>query len=254
MGASLAGAQQLKFEAATVKPAAPNDPPSGTLPNMSPGRLEFRNVTLKTMIYWAYGTGMSTAMNVSGGPDWINRNRYTVEAVAQGNPSDRDFRDMLRSLLEERFALKSHSETREIDVYALLPDREDRKPGPRVKAWPGTCVSGKPPRPEGDPTSPRCMSAFRPQGLVLEGVSMIPLAEMLSVRRQLIGRMVQDRSGLEGPYNIEFEFDFNAAGRPDYSGPSIFTALKEQLGLKLEVAKGPFQMLVVESAVTPGEN
>jgi uncharacterized protein (TIGR03435 family) len=77
---------------------------------------------------------------------------------------------------------------------------------------------------------------------------------MLSTQRRLLGRIVQDRTGLPGPYNIELEFDFAAANQPDYAGPSIFTALKEQLGLKLEASKGPLQVLVVEGASTPGEN
>ena len=81
---------------------------------------------------------------------------------------------------------------------------------------------------------------------------MIPLAEMLSTRRPLLGRIVQDRTGLSGPYNIEFEFDFNAANQADYAGPSIFSALKEQLGMKLEAAKGPLEVVVVESASVPG--
>jgi uncharacterized protein (TIGR03435 family) len=83
---------------------------------------------------------------------------------------------------------------------------------------------------------------------------MVPVAEMLSMRRALLGRIVQDHTGLTGPYNIELEFDFNAANRSDYAGPSIFTALKEQLGLKLEASKGPLQVLVVESARLPEEN
>jgi uncharacterized protein (TIGR03435 family) len=245
--------QQVTFEVASVKPAAPNDNFSSTTPNVSPGRLEFRNATLRVMIYWAYGTGLSTAVNVSGGPDWMNRNRYTIEATAEGNPADRDYRAMLRSLLEERFALKVHRESREIDVFALLPARADGKLGPKVKPWSGTCVSGKAPRTE-DPTMPRCTGAFRPPGLVLEGVSMIPLAEMLSTRRQLLGKIVQDRTGFAGLYNIEFEFDFNAANQLGYSGPSIFTALKEQLGVKLEAAKGPLEVIAVDSASTPGDN
>lgn len=253
LGASTAFGQPLKFEVATVKPAAPNDGASGVMPSTSPGRIEFRNMTLRLLIYQAYGTGLSTAMNVSGGPNWINRNRYTIEAVAQGSPSDRDYRAMLRSLLEERFALKTHTETREIDVFALVPNRADKKLGPNVKPWSGTCASGKAPRPD-DPAMPRCTGAFRPPGLVLEGVTMIPVAEMLSTQRRLLGMIVQDRTDLTGPYNIELEFDFATANQPDYTGPSIFTALKEQLGLKLEASKGPLQVIVVESASTPDEN
>jgi uncharacterized protein (TIGR03435 family) len=83
---------------------------------------------------------------------------------------------------------------------------------------------------------------------------MIPLAEILSTQRRLLGRIVQNRTGLPGPYNIELEFDFNAANQPDYTGPSIFTVLKEQLGLKLGASKGPLQVVLVESASPPGGN
>lgn len=143
LAASAASGQPLKFEVATVKPAAPADTTSGTAPTTSPGRLEFRNVTLRVLIYWAYGSGLSTDMSVSGGPDWMNRNHYTIEAVAQGNPQDREYRAMLRSLLEQRFALKTHNETRHIDVYALVRNRADGKLGPNIKPWAGTCVSGR---------------------------------------------------------------------------------------------------------------
>ncbi|HEX5227705.1 MAG TPA: TIGR03435 family protein [Bryobacteraceae bacterium] len=254
LGASAAFSQPQAFEVATVKPAAPDDTVSGLQPSTTPGRMEFRNATLRLLIYWAYGTGMSTAMKVSGGPDWINRNRYTVEATAAGNPTDRDYRAMLRSLLEERFGLKTHMETRQIEVFALEPNRKDEKLGPKVKPWTGSCANGQQPRTGDDPTMPRCTAAFRPPGLVLEGVSMTPVAEMLSTQRRLLGMIVQDRTGLAGPYNIELEFDFPAANQPPYTGPSIFTALKQQLGLKLEPSKGPLQVLMVDSAELPGEN
>ncbi len=254
LGAAAASCQPLKFEVASVKPANPSDNDSGVKPSASPGRIEFRNMTLRLLIYQAYGTGLSTAVSVSGGPDWMSRNRYTIEALAQGNPTDRDHRAMLRSLLEERFSLKTHKEMREIDVYGLALDRAGGKLGPKVQPWGGTCVSGNTPRPDGDPTMPRCTAAFRPPGLVWEGVTMIPVAEMLSTQRGLLGKIVQDRTGLTGPYNIELEFDFAAANRPDYTGPSIFTALKEQLGLKLVAAKGPLEVVVVDSASQPSEN
>ena len=77
-------------------------------------------MTLRALLYEAYGSGLSTSLSVSGGPAWINRDRYTIEAVAQGKPDDRQVRAMLRRLLEERFALKTHMETRQIDVFALV--------------------------------------------------------------------------------------------------------------------------------------
>lgn len=73
---------------------------------------------------------------------------------------------MLRALLEERFALKTHTETQSIDVYALVPARSDGKLGPKVEAWDGTCVSGAPPT-EDDPATPRCLAVFRPPGMVV---------------------------------------------------------------------------------------
>ena len=87
LGGAAAFGQPLTFDAATVKAAAPNDSSSGVMPSASPGRIEFRNMTPRLLIYQAYGSGLSTAMSVSGGPDWMNRNRYTIEAVAQGNPT-----------------------------------------------------------------------------------------------------------------------------------------------------------------------
>jgi uncharacterized protein (TIGR03435 family) len=250
----------LRFEVATVKPAAPDDTVSGVMTSDSPGRIVYRNMTLRSLIYQAYGTGLSTAVNVSPGPDWANRTRFTIEALAPaewigpGSPTDRDFRAMLRALLEDRFALKVSHGTREIDPYVLVLNRPDSPLGPNIKPWPGTCTNQRPPRTP-DPTMPRCLGAFRSPGIFLEGSSIIPLAELLSTRRGLLGgRIVQDRSGLPGPYNIQLEFDFAAAARPDYTGPSIFTVLKEQLGLKLEVGKGVLDLVIIESATLPGEN
>jgi uncharacterized protein (TIGR03435 family) len=122
LGAAAFG-QQSKFEVATVKPAAPNDSASGVMPGASPGRIEFRNMTLRLLIYQAYGSGLSTAMSVSGGPDWMNRNRYTIEAVAQGDPTDHDYRAMLRSLLEERFGLKTRGDARDRCLRARAGSR-----------------------------------------------------------------------------------------------------------------------------------
>jgi uncharacterized protein (TIGR03435 family) len=248
------GSRQPEFEAATVKRAPLNDPQSGAVRDTSPDRITYRNMTLRDLLYQAYGSGLSTAMNVSGGPAWISRDRFTIEAKAPGKADDHQFRLMLRTLLEDRFGVKTHRETRQIDVFALMVDR-DRKPGRNLKPWNGSCAGGRQPRDYDDPAMPRCPGAtFRPSGLVLEGVTMIPLAEMLSTQRALLGRIVQDRTGLAGRYNVELQFDFANANLPDYAGPSIFTAVKEQLGLKLEGDKGPLDVLVVESASPPREN
>jgi hypothetical protein len=89
---------------------------------------------------------------------------------------------------------------------------------------------------EDDPETPRCTAVFRPPGMFLEGVTMFAVAEMLSTQRQALGRIVEDRTGLTGRYKMELEFQF-APLDPD--GPSLFTAVRKQWGLKLGPAKGP---------------
>jgi uncharacterized protein (TIGR03435 family) len=158
---------------------------------------------------------------------------------------------MLRALLEERFALKTHTETQTIDVFALVPARSDGKLGPKVEVWNGTCQGQTPPREE-DPNMPRCPSLFRPDGIFLEGGTMFTAAEMLSAQRQALGRIVEDQTGLNGRYNMELEFQLSPL---DPNGPSLFTAVREQQwGLKLEPAKGPLEVIVVHSAQPPAEN
>ena len=254
---SLFAQPALRFEVATIK-LAPPDAAANRVAQTSPGRISFQ-MTLRNLIYYAYGNGLSTAFRVSGGPDWINRTRYDVQGLAQGKPTPRQFRAMLRTLLEERFALKVHTETQSIDVLALVPARSDGKLGPKVKVWDGTCGGRTPPE-EDDPQTPRCNASFRPPGMFLEGVTMFAVAEMLSVQRQAVGRIVEDRTGLTGRYTMELEFPFvparpgDAAAPPDSDGPSIFTAVREQWGLKLEPARGSLKVLVVDSAQPPTDN
>jgi bla regulator protein blaR1 len=249
LAAPLFAQAPLKFEVATIKPSAPG--PSVVRPTRTGGgRIAAQGITLKNLIYFAYSSGLGTAFNVSGGPDWVGKDRFDILAQAPGSPTDREFRNMFRALLAERFGLTFHTETKQIDVYALTVDRADGKLGPRVHPWDGTC-EGRAPTEE-DPTVPRCGGFFRPPGMFLEGVTMFSAAEMLSLPQPNLGRIVQDHTGLTGLYKMDLEFTFTRT--PDPSGPSIFTAIKEQWGLKLEPSKGPLEMLIVDSAHPPTEN
>jgi uncharacterized protein (TIGR03435 family) len=257
LAASVFAQPALEFEVATIKPAPP-DAALNRVVQVDPSRISFQ-MTLRNLIYYAYGNGLSTALRVSGGPDWIGKTVYDVQGLAPSSATPRQFRAMLRALLEDRFALKTHTETQSIDVYALMPVRSDGKLGPRVEAWDGTC-GGRTPTGEDDPKTPRRTAAFRPPGMFLEGVTMFAVAEMLSVQRQALGRIVEDRTGLTGRYKMELEFQFapprpvDPAAPPDPGGPSIFTAVREQWGLKLEPAKGSLEVVVVDSAQPPTEN
>ncbi|MBZ5673581.1 MAG: TIGR03435 family protein [Acidobacteriia bacterium] len=238
----------LKFEVATIKPAPP-DAALNRVVQVDPSRISFQ-MTLRNLVYYAYGNGLSTALRVSGGPDWIAKTVYDVQGLAPGSATPRQFRAMLRTLLAERFALKTHTETQTIDVFAMTPARADGKLGPKVVVWDGTCPGGATPR-EDDPKMPRCPSPFRSDGIFLEGATMFAAAEMLSVQRQALGRVVEDRTGLTGRYKMELEFQLAPL---DPAGPSLFTAVREQWGLKLEPAKGSLEVVVIDSAQPPTEN
>ena len=251
-----------KFEVATIKPAAP-DAVRNRVIYPSPERISIPSMTLTWLIYTAYGEGMGTSYNVSGGPDWVNRTSFAIEAKAPQPATQRQLRLMLRSLLEERFALKIHQEARKGgNIYALVLDRSDGKLGPNVAEWDGTCGGRAPANSDtDDPFTPHCLSGYRPQGAFLEGGTMYSAAELLSLpqSRVLLGTIVQDQTGLTGRYNMHLDFQFNAPRpadptEPGFAGPSLFQAVREQWGLKLEKAEGTLNVIVVEGAVPPSEN
>jgi uncharacterized protein (TIGR03435 family) len=258
-----AGQERLKFEVATVKPAAPGAVPRNQIVPTSPNRLYIPSMTLSWLIYTAYGDGgFNTSMRVTGGPAWVNNTSYAVEAVAPGTPTPRAFRLMLQVLLEERFALKLRTENQTVEINTIVVDRADGTLGPNVNVWDGTCITGKP-TVEDDPARPRCPSGYSPGRLLIDGGTMFSVAEALSLPqgRPLVGNITGDRTGLTGRYTLELEYDFSprrpadAGAPPDVGGqPSLGTAVKEQWGLRFERGPSPFRLVTVESAQPPAAN
>ena len=185
-----------------------------------------------------------------------------MEGLAHEPATQRQFQEMLRALLEDRFALKIHTENRSGNVLALVLDRSDGKLGPNVQPWDGACAGGRMPSPDDDPVYPRCLSGYGGPGLRLDGATMYNAADLLSLpmSRTLLGRVVQDRTGLTGRYRMLLEYKFTAprpldpAALPDNSQPSLSTAIREQWGLKLEPAQGPFKVFAIENVQLPTEN
>jgi uncharacterized protein (TIGR03435 family) len=272
--------ERPEFEAATVKLAAPEavrivvTPPPAT-----PNRLYIPSMTLATLIYSAYGDGgFNTSMRVTGGPDWINRTTFAVEGVASGRATLRQFRLMLQRLLEERFALKMRTEMSTADMLTLVTARSDGTLGPKVKPWSGTCPKVMPllyfqaprrallqngPRSDADDAAvAECPTGYRAGGLTLDGVTMFTVAEVLSLPpgRALLGTIVADQTGLKGRYTMELDYPFPAqrpgdpAAPADFGLPSLSTAVQEQWGLRIVPGKGPFRLVVVESAQLPSAN
>ena len=203
----------------------------------SDGRFMATNVSVMTLIWWAYE--MPEA-RILGAPAWVNASHFNIDATAdpsvdqqlKGLSSDagRKVKEtMVRALLADRFKLVTHTETRELPIYTLVV----AKGGPRLGALKdsGTSVNRGSDRIEVQTSS-----------------SVSTLAEQLSM---IVGRDVVDKTGITGRYNLKLQWTPDDAAD---SGPSLFTALEEQLGLKLEPAKGPVQVLIIDHAEMPSAN
>lgn len=231
--------RKVRFEEASIKPGDPNSQGSST--NSSPGRFVARNVTVKRLIGRAYDV---EPYQIEGGPKWIESEKFTVNAKLEDEDAKSSSREermkilraALRNMLEERFQLETHHESKTMPCFALVV----AKGGPKlheVEAKGGSSWNSN----RGVLTANR--TTMESLGSILAGV---------------VDRPVKDRTGLTGFYELKLEWSpENGMGeeKPGQStGPSIFTALREQLGLKLESTKAPIQMLVVDRAEKPTEN
>lgn len=230
-------AQTLEFDVATIKPNNTGSTRSGTF--TSPGRLEGTNLSLHQMIVDAYTV---RDFQVIGGPDWITRDRFDVIGKIPGSAPPNSSREMLKSLLADRFNLVVHNETREEPVYELRLARADRSLGSALKT--ADCDAG----PCGDTNTNESSAG----GVVTaRGVTMAEVSRWVSNR---VDRVVIDRTGLTGAYDFEMRYarDILRTGSAAAADlPTVFTALQEQLGLKLEGARGPVEFLVIDRAERP---
>lgn len=261
-----------KFEVASIKPckadAAPNARGGGG--NSSPGRLNVECQTVLGLIQAAYvifadGHSISSPMHVpiSGGPSWLNSDRYDVNAKPEVPQSEEMMNGpMMQGLLEDRFNLKIHRETREIPVYALTI----AKGGAKLKPFKeGTCVlidftkltlSALDSR---VPGVNYCRNvAHRADGIETYDAQGTSLDQFCILEFGRMDRPVINRTGIAGLFDIHLEFAPGATSLADASvdpaGPSIFAAPQQQLGLKLESAKGPGEFLVIDHVEKPSGN
>ena len=258
------GQPRLTFEAASVKP----DPSLALRHVLLPpagGRLSTRMASLGLLIQNAYGV---QSFEIYGGPDWMNSSGYDIEAKAAGNPNRSEIWLMLQSLLEDRFQLKVHRETRVLAVYALTTAKSGLK---LAKPTEGDCVDPAPVKGQRRPgPCAYATVAFEPAtGLSVEG-RQVAMAEVARVLSAILQRPVVDKTGFAEKFDVNLRFGYdpqvtvgipnpwrqsNPGGPGDPAGgPSITSALSQQLGLRLEAAKGPVEVLVVDHAERPSEN
>jgi uncharacterized protein (TIGR03435 family) len=263
------------FEVASVKPHQPGDLVQGGGGFQPGGRLALTNYTLRTLIVIAYTGPDFERLTLVGGPSWLSTDHFDVVARADRDyPPDRNGRPsqeilaMLRTLLANRFKLVTHMETQERRGYALTVARADGRLGPKLR--PSDDVNCDPGRRGGSPPAPRpqdgrgptapCGTSVGPGRLTSHERSMPLLSADLTVA---LRQLVVDRTGLGGNFDIDLSWDpadsqlptpVDGADSNDRSagaGASIFTAVQEQLGLKLVSTKEPTDVLVIDQVEHP---
>jgi uncharacterized protein (TIGR03435 family) len=259
-----------EYEVASIKPNK-----SGT--NMvrlmfSPDGLTATNGTLQMFINAAYGVEDN---QISGGPSWLNSDHYDIEAKMDSSTADElrklsederrvERQHMLQALLADRFKLTIHRESKELPVYALVVAKD----GPKFQeAKPGDTYPNGVKGPDGH-SGAGMMMRMGNGTLTGQGVPLVNLVRLLT--REL-GRTVIDKTGLTSKYDFTLKWTgerqapmFKGAegsqpgtggtSAPESSGPSIFTAVQEQLGLKLESEKGPVDIFIIDHVEKPSEN
>ena len=209
---------------------------TGFSEDISPGgRFTARNLTVWNLIRFAYHLRDS---QMTGGPAWLKTQGFDIEAqpaAGGGAVPQAQVREMMQGLLAERFKLAAHRETRPMPAYEL----KVAAGGPRLQP--------------SSPDKPRGQTRSMLGDLIVEKMRMTSLANILEFDLE---RPVIDRTGLAGEYDFKLEWARESARSvPDQAGkPSIFTALQEQLGLRLESARSPVEVMVIENATQPSEN
>lgn len=248
------------FEVVSIKPNKSGDAAT-ELGFQRGGRFRAINETLWRLIGEAYATSSALPrFQMFGGPAWIDADRFDVEAVPEGSPDADQGHAMLRTLLADRFRLIVHRETRELPIYNLVRARANGSLGPQLHSSNVDCAArraaaGTVPIPlSGQPGS--CGVRFGRGRSSATGMTMPQLAEIALSRS--VSRPVVDRTGLDGAFDWILEWTPDqqppAGNEPvsiDPNHPSIFAAIQEQLGLKLEPARGPVAVLVIDRAEHP---
>ncbi len=235
-----------EFDVVSVKPSAPDEHNSFEFRNMPGGTVRMMGTPLRMIIMQAYDV---KAFQISGGPDWVRTDRWDILAKAEGVegrlPSAQEY-PMLRAMMEDRFQLKTHSETKEMPVYALVVGKNGPKLVPNAGAG----------------------QQFRSRPTIID-VKKGGTAALAAWLSRQVGRVVIDKTELKGEYDYTLEYvpepgqgGAESIGLPpemprphdEATGPSIFTALQEQLGLRLVSEKGPVVMVVIDRVERPSAN
>ena len=257
--------KSIEFDVVSIKPDKSG---SGNVRVMNkPDGYSGTNVTLKMVLEMAYGIKEDL---ISGEPSWADSASFDIEAkiaeadVAELKKLDKDQRElarkhMLQAFLADRFQLKTHIDVKQLPVYELLI----AKGGPKITpAKPGDAYANGVKGPDGVAHAGMMMIGNEGTSMQLTGQG-IPLTSLVAMLSRQLHRTVLDKTGLAGNYDIKLKWtpeDTSASAGSGVTdsqtdaGPSIFSALQEQLGLRLQSTKGPVDTLIIDHAEKPSEN
>lgn len=245
-------AGDLRFDVVSIKPSAPNKNPACQPPTCyssffvpQPGRFRAQRMSVLGLVGYAY----SIPARRLDGPDWTSTEQFDIEATHRLPYSDEaGLRRLVQHLLEDRFSLKTHREQRQIPVYVLAKARQDGRLGPQLVS-----VTGCDDRPAFLPPvyNKSCGAIGVPGATTRVGLGTWTNLNLHRQFEQSLDRLVVDETGLSGWFAAYLEWSDDVS---QTEKPSLFTAVREQLGLKLEPAERPLEVLVVDSAERPAPN
>src|ERR1043166_655179 len=255
------------FDAVSVKVNTAKGGPSRVA--TFPTRFSAVNATLHMLVRYAFNV---PDYRLSGGPNWMDSDRFDIEGAAGRTADFEEIRAMTRTVLEDRFKLRSHVEQRDQPIFVLTVARRDGKLGDQMtpageECKPITPPAGAPPPPPPPPGgaaagAPRCPS-MRGIGAISGRKLAMPL--LVSTLSNYLNRRIVDRTNLTGTFDLDLRWtpdDLSVAPGTapfpefpfDPNGPSLATALQEQLGLKFESSRGPVDVLVIDAVEKPSSD
>lgn len=230
------------YEVATIRPSQPDEQRAVRVVGM---RLSTTATSLVDLMMFAYGVHPS---QITDGPEWMKTEKFdlVIQPNLPGRPSTAQFRTILQQLLADRFKLGFHHAQRELPVYRLVA----AKGGPRL-----------PPATKDEQVTNTAAVGFAPGRMQVSNATMGEFASLMQ-RYVRLDRPIVDHTGITGKYDFKLDWtpDFSQLdGNPppmksDANAPSLYTAIQEQLGLKLEAAKEPADVFVIDHVETPSEN